>query len=92
MELRTLVSDFAEALRRVDAEGPQHTTRKGRTYQPELGPHPEDVAVKLVLQTVKYQELFPMLLNALQRQRQDFQQALQAQAQALQRQQQELIG
>jgi len=33
-----------------------------------------------------------MLLNALQRQRQDFQQALQAQAQALQRQQQELIG
>ena len=38
------------------------------------------------VQTVKYQELIPMLLNELQRQ----QQALQSQQQALQRQQQEL--
>jgi len=38
------------------------------------------------VQTVKYQELIPMLLNGLQRQ----QQALHTQAQALQRQQQDL--
>jgi len=31
------------------------------------------------VQTVKYQELIPMLLNELQRQRQEFQQALQSQ-------------
>ena len=37
------------------------------------------------VQTVKYQELIPMLLNELQRQRQEFQQTLQSQQQALQR-------
>jgi Chaperone of endosialidase len=42
------------------------------------------------VQTVKYQELIPMLLNELQRQRHEFQQALQSQQQALQLQQQEL--
>jgi hypothetical protein len=42
------------------------------------------------VQTVKYQELIPMLLNELQKQRQEFQQALQSQQQALQLQQQEL--
>jgi Chaperone of endosialidase len=40
--------------------------------------------------TVKYQELIPMLLNELQRQQREFQEALQSQQQALQRQQQEL--
>jgi DNA repair protein RadC len=45
------------------------------------------------VQTVKYQELIPMLLNELQRQHQVLQtqqQALQSQQQALQLQQQEL--
>jgi Chaperone of endosialidase len=42
------------------------------------------------VQTVKYQELIPMLLNELQRQRHEFQQALQTQQQALQTQQQAL--
>jgi len=36
------------------------------------------------VQTVKYQELIPMLLNELQRQRQEFQHAFQNQQQALQ--------
>jgi hypothetical protein len=35
------------------------------------------------VQTVKYQELIPMLLNELQRQRHEFQQALQSQQQEL---------
>jgi hypothetical protein len=35
------------------------------------------------VQTVKYQELIPMLLNELQRQRQEFQQALQSQQREL---------
>jgi hypothetical protein len=42
------------------------------------------------VQTVKYQELIPMLLNELQRQRQDFQQTLQTQQQTLQTQAQAL--
>ena len=42
------------------------------------------------VQTVKYQELIPMLLNELQRQRQEFQQTLQTQQQALQTQAQAL--
>ena len=43
IELKTLLSDFAEALRQVDAARPQHTTKKGRAYQPWIGPHSEDV-------------------------------------------------
>ena len=35
------------------------------------------------VQTVKYQELIPMLLNELQRQRHEFQQALQSQQKEL---------
>jgi len=42
------------------------------------------------VQTVKYQELIPMLLNELQRQRQEFQQALQSQRQDFQRELAEL--
>ena len=42
------------------------------------------------VQSVKYQELIPMLLNELQKQRQEFQQARQSQRRALQLQQQEL--
>ena|SRR2546427_6137648 len=57
MELKTLLSDFAEALRKVDAARPQHTTNQGRAYQPGIGPHPEDVAVKLILN--KMQLLHP---------------------------------
>src|SRR6185295_6406764 len=38
------------------------------------------------VQTVRYQELIPMLLNELQRQQQEFQQTLQTQQQALQTQ------
>ena len=41
---------------------------------------------------VRYQELIPMLLNELQRQRQEFQQTLQSQQQALQTQAQALQG
>jgi hypothetical protein len=43
------------------------------------------------VQTVKHQELIPMLLNELQRQRQEFQQTLQSQRQALQSQGQLLL-
>jgi len=42
------------------------------------------------VQTVKYQELIPMLLNELQRQRHEFQQTLHVHQQALQSQQNEL--
>jgi hypothetical protein len=42
------------------------------------------------VQGVRYQELIPMLLNELQRQRQEFAQKLQSQQQALQQHQQEL--
>jgi len=65
-----------------------------------LRPGAEDVAAvypELVtrtatgeVQAVRYQELIPMLLNELQRQRQEFHQTLQTQAQALQSQQREL--
>jgi hypothetical protein len=57
MELKALLPDFGEALRQVDAGNPQHTTKKGRIYQPGIGPHPEDAAVKLVLE--KMQLLHP---------------------------------
>jgi hypothetical protein len=53
MDLQAFVADFAEALRQVDAVGPQHTTTKGRTYQPGIGPHPEDAAVKMVLEKLR---------------------------------------
>jgi len=54
MELKTILADFADALRQVDADGPQHTTTKGRAYQPGIGPHPEDAAVKLVLDKMRH--------------------------------------
>jgi hypothetical protein len=42
------------------------------------------------VQAVRYQELIPLLVNELQRQRQEFQEALQRQQQAFAQQQQEL--
>jgi hypothetical protein len=56
------------------------------TVYPELVTHTATGEV----QAVRYQEPIPMLLNELHRQRHEFQQTLQTQAQALQRQQQEL--
>jgi hypothetical protein len=53
VNLKTILADFAEALRHVDARRPQHTTKKGRAYQPGIGPHPEDVAVKLIVDEMR---------------------------------------
>jgi Chaperone of endosialidase len=72
-----------------DAQG---VTRYGLIAEEVATVYPELVtrAATGEVQTVKYQELIPMLLNELQKQRQEFQQALQSQQQALQLQQQEL--
>lgn len=51
--MKAFLWDFAEALRLVDADCPQHTTTKGRAYQPGIGPHPEDAAVKLILDRMR---------------------------------------
>lgn len=49
MELSELVLRFARALYAADARAPVHTTRTGREYQPGIGPHPENVAMRLLL-------------------------------------------
>lgn len=49
MELSELAPRFATALRAADARGPVHTTRSGRQYQAGIGPQPENVAMRLML-------------------------------------------
>lgn len=49
MELSELALRFATALHAADAKRPFHTTRTGRQYQPGIGPHPENVTMRLVL-------------------------------------------
>src|SRR5207253_8955190 len=44
MELRDFVNDFAVGIKMADSLRPQW-----RTYQPGLGPHTEDAAVRLAL-------------------------------------------
>ena len=65
-----------------DAKG---TTHYGLIAEEVAAVYPELVTHTATgeVQTVKYQELIPMLLNELQRQRQEFQQALQRQQQEL---------
>lgn len=49
MELETLVVDFADAIRQVDASAPQaESARSKRKYQPGIGPHTEAQTVELV--------------------------------------------
>jgi hypothetical protein len=38
---------------RADGRGPAHITAKGRAYQPGIGPHPEDRAVRLTLDELR---------------------------------------
>ncbi len=67
---------------RDDAQGVTHyglIAEEVATVYPELVTHTATGEV----QAVRYQELIPMLLNELQRQRQEFQQALQSQQQEL---------
>ncbi len=67
---------------RDDAPGALHyglIAEEVAAVYPELVTHTTTGEV----QTVRYQELIPMLLNELQRQRQEFQQALQSQQQEL---------
>lgn len=49
MELPELALRFATALQAVDRKRPAHTTRTGRRYQAGIGPHPENVAMRLML-------------------------------------------
>jgi hypothetical protein len=53
MELKLFLPDCAESLRQVDSVRPQHITTKGRPYQPGIGPHPEDAAVKLIVDKMR---------------------------------------
>jgi hypothetical protein len=48
VELPQLVKDFAVALPRADANRPQAVSTTGRTYEPGIGPHSEQRAIKLV--------------------------------------------
>lgn len=50
MDLKDVVSDFAEAFRTADAARPQAAaSRTGRVYAPGLGPHGEVAAMVLIL-------------------------------------------
>jgi hypothetical protein len=54
LELSDFVTDFAAAFKAADALRPQASSaRSGRAYQPGLGPHGEDAAVRLVLGQLK---------------------------------------
>jgi len=48
-DLAGIVTDFAESFQEADAARPVWISRSGRTYQPGLGPHAEDAAVRLTL-------------------------------------------
>lgn len=47
--LEDVVISFAEGLKNADAARPFWTSRSGRSYQPGIGPHPEDEVVRRVL-------------------------------------------
>jgi hypothetical protein len=50
LKLADVVDDMAEALRRTDALEPVARSQRGtRTYQPGIGPHGENAAVRLAL-------------------------------------------
>lgn len=50
VDLHAFVSDFAECIQAADSRRPQASSHSGRrTYQPGLGPHSEDAAVRLVV-------------------------------------------
>ena len=53
MDLKTLLVDFAEGIKAADRQRPQASGRKGRVYQPGIGPHAEDEAVRLVVAELK---------------------------------------
>ena len=49
MELSELASRFGTAPQAADARAPVHVTRTGRQYRPGIGPHPENTAMRLML-------------------------------------------
>jgi hypothetical protein len=50
MELLQIISDFAVGLKEADALSPQAiSSRSGKSYQPGIGPHAENAAVRLVV-------------------------------------------
>jgi hypothetical protein len=62
MTLQELVADFAEALRLADASGPIAKSQRGdRTFQPGIGPHAENAAIRLALDQL---ELMPRYRGA----------------------------
>lgn len=48
LSMQRIVDDFAAAFQAVDSTRPIYVSRTGRVYQPGLGPHSEDAAVRLV--------------------------------------------
>jgi hypothetical protein len=57
MELQEIVERFAAALVAADHRRPVAVSpRSGRTYQPGIGPHPEDRAVDLVMQELPHDQ------------------------------------
>jgi hypothetical protein len=54
MDLRSIVADFAIGLKEADALRPQAVShRSGKAYQAGIGPHPENAAVRLVLDQMR---------------------------------------
>jgi hypothetical protein len=54
VELAQIVTDFASGLKGADALSPQAvSSRSGKAYQPGIGPHGENAAVKLVLNQMR---------------------------------------
>jgi hypothetical protein len=49
LAIEELTKDFAVALQSADSKQPVWVTRKSRSYEPGIGPHPEGAAVALVL-------------------------------------------
>jgi hypothetical protein len=49
LQLETIIQDFAKGFLAADARRPQFVSRTGRRYQPGIGPHGEDRAVRLIL-------------------------------------------
>jgi hypothetical protein len=56
--LERLIDRFAAALLRADSRRPVWTSRKGRVYQPGIGPHAEDAAMRLMLTELAADPLF----------------------------------
>ena len=63
VSLVELVSDFAGGLKSADAMAPQAVSfRSGRTYQPGIGPHAENAAVRLAVEQMRQAK--PLLYGA----------------------------